>query len=131
MTDPESSALDPEDATLVALARAARGRAYVVSEPAEGAAVRDTEGRTYAGATVDHEHPALLTTALRAAVVAAASSGARGFEAAVVVADPAESADGEAGQVREEDLAMLRQFGAGARVLLVDADGAVLTRATS
>jgi hypothetical protein len=41
--------LGPEDAKLVTLARGAMGRA----EAAGGAAVRDADGRTYAGAPVD------------------------------------------------------------------------------
>ena len=40
--------LDPEDAKLVVLARGAMGRA----EATGGAAVRDVDGRTYAGAPV-------------------------------------------------------------------------------
>ena len=40
--------LDPEDAKIVTLARSARAR----TGAAEGAAVRDTDGRTYAAATV-------------------------------------------------------------------------------
>ena len=43
------SSLDPEDAKLITLARSARGR----TGAAEGAAVRDTDGRTYLAATVD------------------------------------------------------------------------------
>ena len=78
--------LDPEDAKFVTLARGARLRAHVPhSGAAEGAAVRDADGRTYAAATVENADPALTTSALRAAVAAAASSGARAFEAAVVV----------------------------------------------
>ena len=42
------SELDPEDAKLVTLARGAMGRA----EAGSGAAVRDQDGRTYAGASV-------------------------------------------------------------------------------
>jgi hypothetical protein len=45
--------------------------------------VRDDIGRTYLAATV--ELPALSLTALQAAVAAAASSGVRRLEAAVVV----------------------------------------------
>ena len=41
--------LHPEDAKLVTLARSARGR----TGAPEGAAVRDTDGRTYVAATVD------------------------------------------------------------------------------
>jgi hypothetical protein len=73
------SELDAEDAKLVVLARGAMGRA----EAAEGAAVRELDGRTYAGAPV--RLSALRLTALQAAVAAAISSGATGFEAAVLV----------------------------------------------
>ncbi len=116
--------LDPEDATLVVLARAARGRAYVrPGTPTEGAAVRDTDGRTYSAATVDHARGSLATSALRGAVVAAASSGARAFEAAVVI--------GVAAAVVEDDLAMLREFGTGVPVLLVAPDGTPVARVVS
>jgi cytidine deaminase len=71
--------VDPEDEKLVTLARSARAR----SGAAEGAAVRDDIGRTYVAATV--ELPALSLTALQAAVAAAASSGVKRLEAAVVV----------------------------------------------
>lgn len=76
-----SDALDPEDAKLVTLARATRAR----TTAAEGAAVRDGDGRTYAAATV--ALPSLELTALQAAVAAAVASGARTLEAAVVVTD--------------------------------------------
>ena len=71
------------------LARGARLRAYAPAHRCvgAGAAVRDIDGRTYAAATVENADPALTTSALRAAVVAAASSGARAFEAAVVVSE--------------------------------------------
>ena len=78
-TDDQTTALDAEDAKLVTLARGARGRAAA----AEGAAVRDEDGRTYAAATV--ELPSLRLTALQAAVAAAVASGARALEAAAVV----------------------------------------------
>jgi hypothetical protein len=71
--------VDPEDEKLVTLARSARAR----TGGAEGAAVRDDIGRTYVAATV--ALPALSLTALQAAVAAAASSGAKALEAAVVV----------------------------------------------
>ena len=71
--------LDPEDAKLVTLARSARAR----TGAAEGAAVRDDMGRTYAATTVDL--PSLSLTALQAAVAAAVSSGAQRLEAAAVV----------------------------------------------
>jgi len=107
-----------EDAKLVTLARSARGRAYATRTGlAEGAAVRDSDGRTYAAATVEHVDPGLTTTALRAAVAAAASSGARRFEAAAVVSE--ESA------LDEPSLAVLREFGIGVPVRLVAPDGSL------
>jgi hypothetical protein len=72
---------DPDDRKLVVLARAARAR----TRAAEGAAVRDREGRTYAAATVDL--PTLHVSALGTAVAMAVSSGAGGLEAAVVVSE--------------------------------------------
>jgi predicted anti-sigma-YlaC factor YlaD len=71
--------VDPEDEKLVTLARSARAR---TSSP-EGAAVRDDIGRTYVAGTV--ALPALSLTALQAAIAAAASSGVKLLEAAVVV----------------------------------------------
>jgi len=116
--------LAPEDAKIVTLARSARLRAYVPYDGVtEGAAVRDTDGRTYAAATVQHSDPALAVSALRAAVVAAAASGARTFEAAAVVT--------EASSVAESDLAMLGEFGAGVPILLAGPDGVVGTRTTT
>ncbi len=115
--------LDPEDAKLVTLARAARLRAHAPhTSVAEGAAVRDTDGRTYSAATVENADPTLTTSALRAAVAAAASSGARSFEAAVVVSEA---------DLRDEDVAVLREFGAGTPVLLAGPDAVLReTRAT-
>ena len=72
--------IDPEDAKIVTLARAARAR----TGAAEGAAVRDTDGRTYAAAPVSL--PTLSLSALQVAVAVAASSGATGLEAAVLLA---------------------------------------------
>ncbi|WP_116710294.1 cytidine deaminase [Actinomycetospora cinnamomea] len=72
-------ALDPEDAKIVTLARSARAR----TGAAQGAAVRDTDGRTYAACTV--ALPSLSLTALQAAVTAAMAAGAPGLEAAAVV----------------------------------------------
>ena len=78
--------LDAEDAKLVTLARGAMARA----EAGSGAAVRDADGRTYAGAPVGLA--ALRLTALQAAVSAAVSSGATGLEAAVLVGGGADDA---------------------------------------
>jgi hypothetical protein len=76
MTDTDLSA---EDAKLVTLARATRAR----TGAAEGAAVRDLDGRTYAAASVALESLAL--TALEVCVAMALASGSRGLEAAVVL----------------------------------------------
>lgn len=78
--------LDAEDTKLVVLARGAMARA----EACSGAAVRDADGRTYAGAPVTLN--ALSLTALQAAVAAAVSSGATGLEAAVLVDGSADDA---------------------------------------
>ncbi|MBD0293141.1 MAG: cytidine deaminase [Jiangellaceae bacterium] len=104
------STLDPEDAKLVTLARAARTR----TGAAEGAAVRDVDGRTYAAASV--MLPSLTLAALEAAVGAAASSGAAALQAAAVVTA---AADGEpAGLAAVRDLG-----GAGVRVHVATTDG--------
>ena len=77
--------LDAEDAKLITLARSARGR----TGAPEGAAVRDTDGRTYVAAGV--ELSSLHLSALQVAVAMAVSSGALGLEAAVVFGpDPAD-----------------------------------------
>ena len=112
--------LDPEDAKLVTLARSARTRAHApVTGAPEGAAVRDTDGRTYTAASVENPDPALSTSALRGAVSAAVSSGARTFEAAVVVTE---------GLPSQADVAVLGAFGVGVPVLLAGPDGAVRER---
>jgi len=102
--------LDPEDAKLVTLARSARAR----NGAAEGAAVRDDIGRTYAATTV--ALPSLSLTALQAAVAAAVSSGAQRLEAAAVVSDATE--------VDADSAAALADLGVKAAVS-VDSSGAV------
>jgi hypothetical protein len=81
------SDLSPEDAKLVVLARATRAR----TGAAQGAAVRDLDGRTYAGATVSL--PSLDVSALAVCLAMAVSSGARGLEAAVVMGGEPSAAD--------------------------------------
>ena len=107
MPDSESGDLAPEDAKIVTLARSARGRIGAV----EGAAVRDTDGRTYAAATV--ELPSLRLTALQAAVAAAGRGGAEGLEAAALVTD--------AGDADRDSLAAVRDLTPTAPVLRADA----------
>lgn len=72
--------LDPEDAKLVTLARGARER---ISAD-HGAAVRDDTGRTYAAA--DALLPSVSLSAVQLAAAQAWISGARGLEAAVIIA---------------------------------------------
>jgi hypothetical protein len=104
--------LDPEDAKLVVLARSARAR----TSAAEGAAVRDGTGRTYAAAAVSL--PSLTLSALQAAVTVAVASGATAFEASAVVSDQAEVDDASLSAVR--DLG-----GPGIPVILAGLDGEV------
>lgn len=89
--------LSAEDAKLVTLARSSRARVAA----AEGAAVRDQDGRTYAAASV--ALPSLTVTALQLAVAQAAASGATKIEAAAVVTE-ASTLDG-AGHAAVRDLA--------------------------
>lgn len=70
---------NPEDQKLVVLAKATRAR----TGAAQGAALRDLDGRTYAGATVDL--PSLQVSALDVCIAMAVASGAKGAEAAVVL----------------------------------------------
>ena len=93
----DGGALSAEDAKLVTLARSSRARVGA----AEGAAVRDQDGRTYAAAGVTL--PSLTLTALQLAVASAVASGATRLEAAAVVTEAAEL-DG-AGQAAVRDLA--------------------------
>ena len=80
MTDASAAQLSAEDKKLVTLARATRARVGA----AEGAAVRDADGRTYAAATVDL--PSLQVSAIQVCVAMAVASGTRGLEAAVQLA---------------------------------------------
>jgi cytidine deaminase len=90
--------LSEEDAKLVTLARGARGRVGA----RRGAAVRDETGRTYSAADV--VLPSLSLTALQLAVAQAVAAGARGAEAAVIVADADDDAPSDAGRQALIDL---------------------------
>jgi hypothetical protein len=116
---------DPEDAKLVTLARSARAR----TRAAQGASVRDRDGRTYAAATV--ELPSLRLSAVQVAVAMAVTSGARGLEA-VVVLGRADGGAEAAHDVAEADLAAVRDLaGPGVPVHLTAPDGALLASVTS
>jgi hypothetical protein len=101
--------LEPEDQKLITLARSARARANA----AQGAAVRDGDGRTYVAATV--ALPSLQLSALQVAVAMAVSSGAPGLEAAVVLGDDPNDPDGEKAA---------RDVAAGVTILRATPDGA-------
>ncbi len=90
------SDLSAEDKKLVTLARATRARIGA----REGAAVRDTDGRTYAAATVDL--PSLRLSAVQACVAMAVASGSAGVDALVVL--------GESGALADADRAVLGDF---------------------
>jgi hypothetical protein len=116
LTDP--AALSAEDRKLVTLARATRAR----TRAAEGAAVRDLDGRTYAAATV--ALPSLSVSAIGVCVAMAVASGSQGLEAVVVLTDAASAA--------ERDLAVVRDFaGAGVPVHVGDPRGTLTATASS
>ncbi|UDY24837.1 cytidine deaminase [Nocardioides sp. Kera G14] len=94
MTSPQT--LSPEDKKLLVLARATRTRIGA----SEGAAVRDLDGRTYAGATVDLPH--LKVSAIGVCVAMAVASGSKGLEAVVLLTN---------GDLAEADQAALDDFG--------------------
>lgn len=105
-------ATDPEDVKIINLARASLAR----SRAREAACVRDTDGRTYAGANVDLPH--LRLSAIAVAIAMAVSSGAPGLEAVALA--------GEVHHPREEDLALIKDLpGDRVAVWSVDAAGAV------
>jgi cytidine deaminase len=104
--------LSAEDAKLVTLARQARARINAI----EGAAVRDSDGRTYAGAAVSL--PSMTLSALQLAVASAVSAGAARLEAAAVVT--------EASTVDDPGLAAVRDLAATAPVHLAAPDGALV-----
>lgn len=108
VTDAE---LGPEDLKIITLARSARARVG----SAEGAAVRDETGRTYAAAAV--ALPSLQISALALAVAMAVSSGAAALEAAALVSDGP-------GLV-PEDLGVVKDIGSGALVIHAGSDGSV------
>jgi hypothetical protein len=104
--------LNFEDIKLVTLARSTRARSGVP----EAAAVRDTDGRTYAAVAVTL--PSLRLSALQLAIAMAASSGADGLEAAAVVRSDA--VDSETGMDALRELA-----GHDVPVVIAHPDGSV------
>jgi hypothetical protein len=104
--------LDPEDQKLITLARSARAR----TGASEGAAVRDTDGRTYVASTIGLTTLAL--SALQVAVAMAVSSGALGLEAAAIV--------GEAPRADDPGAAALAEVAPKAVLHRADPAGSVL-----
>lgn len=78
---------DPEDTKIITLAAQARAR----TQAAQGAALRDTDGRTYAGSSVATAH--LTLSAVQVVVAMAVSSGAQGAEAVAIAGEEHDSAD--------------------------------------
>ncbi|SFB28118.1 hypothetical protein SAMN05216266_107218 [Amycolatopsis marina] len=103
--------LGPEDEKIVILARSARARTQAL----EGAAIRDTDGRTYAACNI--ALPSFSLTAIQAAIAAAVSSGAEGIEAAAIV--------GETPLFDQASVHALRDMGGRAPIYLADPSGTV------
>ena len=109
--------LTAEDAKLVVLARATKARTGAV----EGAALRDQDGRTYASATLSLR--SLHVSALAGCLAMAASSGAKGVEAAVVLG---------ASELSAADQEALTEFaGSDVPVHLGGANGAITATVTT
>jgi len=112
VTDEVPATPGPEDDKIITLARAARARVAA----AEGAAVRDETGRTYAAAAI--ALPSLQLSALHLAVAMAVSSGATSLEAAALVNDGVQPDPG--------DIAAVRELGPEAIVFHAAPDGKLL-----
>jgi hypothetical protein len=114
MSDETTEVLDPsnpEDVKIIGLARAARAR----TNAAQGAAVRDSDGRTYAATSI--ALPNLALSAIVVAVAMAVSSGAEGLEAVALSAGEGPS---------DTDLAVVRDLpGTGVVIWWTDAAGVV------
>lgn len=121
MPDPAAEPA-PEDAKLVTLARATLARTGAT----EAAAIRDLDGRTYAGAAV--ALPSLSVSALQVCVAMAVSSAARGLEAAVVLLREPDGAEQGVGV----DPAVVADLGGdGVPVHVGDARGRLLSTLTT
>ncbi len=109
---------DPEDVKIITLARSALAR----TSAAQGACVRDSDGRTYAGTSVALEH--LSLSAVAVAVAMAVSSGAEGLEAVALA-----TADEPDPYALDGDLAVVRDLaGEGVALWAVDPRGVVRAR---
>jgi hypothetical protein len=113
--------LATEDAKLVTLARAARAR----TGAADGAAVRDLDGRTYAAASV--ALPSLRLSALQVCVAMAVTSGAKGLEAAVLLTDD----PGRTAGLADGDRAALADLGGSGVPVHLGSPSGTLARSTT
>lgn len=105
--------LSEEDQKLITLAKAARARIGAT----EGAAVRDTTGRSYTGATVPLTTVSL--TAVELVIATAYASGAEGLEAAALI-----SAEGA---IDQKSLDVINELGPGrVRTYVCDENGEVM-----
>ncbi|BCJ51529.1 hypothetical protein Asp14428_30040 [Actinoplanes sp. NBRC 14428] len=125
---PADTELSAEDAKLVTLARGARARVGA----AEGASVRDQDGRTYAAATVSLPH--LRLTALQLAVASAVAAGATKLEAAALAtgaASPEAAALATGAATLDGDShAAVRDLAPDAPIHVVAPDGTLLGTVT-
>lgn len=105
--------LSEEDQKLIALAKAARARI----DATEGAAVRDTTGRSYTGVTVGLQ--TVSCSAVELAVATAFASGAGGLEAAALISVE--------GAIDNKSLEVINELGPGrVRTYVCDQAGEVL-----
>ena len=105
---------DPEDRKIIVLARSSRARGGT----AQGACVRDGDGRTYAATNVRLQN--LGVSAIQLAVAMAVSSGAPGLEAVALVGDD---------DPTEAELAVIREVaGRPVAVWVAGPDGGVRAR---
>jgi cytidine deaminase len=119
------AALMMTDEELIALAAAARERAYApYSRYAVGAALLGKSGRAYTGCNVENASYSLTLCAERVAVFKAVSEGEREFEAIAVVTSNAGSPCGPCRQV-------LAEFGLHIRVLIATPDSLHVERSVS
>lgn len=117
MTVDPTAPTDPEDLKIITLARSALAR----TRAAQGACLRDSDGRTYAGTSVNLDHLAL--SAIQVVVAMAVSSGAQGVEA-VALAGPDDPSEDDVRALGELAAAGGRGPG-GFRIWLTDERGNV------
>lgn len=109
-----SELTNPEDLKLVTLARAARARIGSTA----GAAVRDQDGRTYSGASVQLANASI--SAVQLAVATALASGARSLEAVVLLGEKFAESDLDVSRAVLQDSGLLIECAANGDVVSVN-----------